>query len=101
MTPPCIKPIVFVLLFLLQKEIAVDNYPQDFGLLLDIVGVLVLAKFQTPSTLLNTKGQEARGIGWENNNKYKVYRGVTITAYIIIGIGFLLQTNIVNQWIRQ
>ncbi|MBC3766465.1 hypothetical protein [Neptunicella marina] len=71
----------------------------QFGLIVDIVGVAVLAFFNTPSEVMNKEGlhyqtvnlgeKDSRTIA--EKRKYRFHRGLTYVGYVLLLIGFLLQ----------
>jgi hypothetical protein len=80
-------------------EISTAEHVQDFGLLLDIIGVFLVAKYQIPSEVLYPDGTESLEVRREaeivttNIKRFKKLRLITFSAYLLIAIGFLLQSN--------
>lgn len=78
----------------------------DIGLILDIIAILLLAKFSVPTNTLSPDGTSTLSLNTgkentaNNKNKYYYYRKITITSYIILCIGFLLQLRIIQQLLQ-
>lgn len=79
------------------------NYLSDTGLILDIIAIMVLAKFSVPTNTLTPDGTDTLSLlsnkkSTANNiNKYLRYRYITIGAYVTLVIGFLLQLSILKD----
>lgn len=71
----------------------------QIGLGIDIVGVLVLAFFNTPSEVMNREGlhYQVNNLGPDDprtiseKKKFKVYRSLTLIGYALLITGFVLQ----------
>jgi len=74
-------------------------YLSQVGLVLDIIGIVILAFFQTPRETLSRDGSFSIGGSAGSDSeltkelviKYKLHRGVTVFAYTLIVFGFVLQ----------
>ncbi|MGO4227188.1 hypothetical protein [Vibrio cholerae] len=75
----------------------------DLGLSIDIVAVLLLAKFSVPTNVLKPDGLEELSVVVDeaatavNIQKYKLYKKITIFAYGMLSTGFLLQLQFIQQ----
>jgi len=75
----------------------------DIGLMLDMVAITLLAFFSVPTNTLTKDGGDSFSVGVSeiqvalNKAKYQRYRKITIGAYILLGIGFLMQLRIVQD----
>ncbi|OCH65644.1 hypothetical protein A6E08_13725 [Vibrio lentus] len=75
----------------------------DLGLSIDIIAVLLLAKFSVPTNDLKPDGTEGFNVGVDeakaevNIQKYKLYKKITFFAYGMLCTGFLLQLKFVQQ----
>ncbi|BFT32356.1 hypothetical protein D210916BOD24_35320 [Alteromonas sp. D210916BOD_24] len=78
----------------------------DIGLLFDIVGVILVAKFHIPSEILFPDGRDTLEVHLNDDeegkriSRYKLFRRITIFSYFIIGIGFLLQVSFINNFLN-
>ena len=92
-------------MFLYGRDLGVDilNYISDFGLILDVIGIVFLAKYAIPSKVLYPDGTDVsqRDLGKErkekNKDDYKYNRKRTYLGYTFIGIGFILQTKALQE----
>ena len=88
-----------------MNEAAISNV-QDFGLLLDIIGVLLVAKYHVPAEALFPDGTDILAVNLDEaktgyrKRRFKLFRTITITAYCIIIVGFVLQTNTLKQLLQ-
>lgn len=84
---------------LLQPQI------QDVGLFLDIIGLVLIAKFHIPSEVLSASGTDMLEINpspeveAQRISRYKKAKSITKVAYFITAVGFLLQSNTVAQYL--
>lgn len=75
----------------------------DVGLILDILAVALLAKFNTPSEILDPSGRDSMAACCTpeevkaNIKKYQRYRRVSLFAYSLLCFGFILQLSITTQ----
>ncbi|OCH29005.1 hypothetical protein A6E12_08290 [Aliivibrio fischeri] len=72
----------------------------DIGIILDLIAVILLAKYSVPTNTLSPDGSETLSIGMDeitialNKDKYLRYKKVTMFAYFILGVGFVLQLQL-------
>jgi hypothetical protein len=75
----------------------------DLGLSIDIIAVLLLAKFSVPTNDLKSDGSEGFSVGVDkvkthcNIQKYELFKKITIIAYSMLCVGFLLQLQFIHQ----
>jgi len=92
-------------MFLYGRNLGVNslNYISDFGLILDVIGIIFLAKYAIPSKVLYRDGTEVsqQYLGEErvekNKDDYNYNRKRTCLGYTFIGIGFALQTKLLQE----
>ncbi len=81
----------------------------DIGLILDIIAIGLLAFYSVATNPIYPDGSEGFNLNLGepkvslNKDKYKRYKRITIIAYIMLCVGFLLQLHITTnllQWIQ-
>lgn len=90
-------------LFINKEYIMIHLNLADFGLLIDLIAVLMLAKYSIPNKVLFSDGRETLEVSLKdaqrknNIKEYKKCVRITKIGYSLLFVGLLLQSSLINK----